>query len=152
MADSDRIVKTIELNFSPARVWSALTDYREFGQWFKVRLESSFAVGKETRGNITYPGYEHIIMTIDVATMEREKLFSFRWHPYAIDPNIDYSSETPTLVEFQIVPTGNGTKLTVIESGFESIPAARREEALRMNSGGWSEQIKNIHAHLQQVV
>lgn len=145
---SDQIEKRIELNASPARVWRALTDYREFGQWFRVDLQSPFEPGKATRGQLTYPGYEHLKWEVVVQKMEPERLFSFHWHPYAIDPNVDYSHETPTLVEFRLEPTADGTLLIVTESGFDKIPAGRRDEAFRMDDSGWSQQVKNIEAHV----
>jgi uncharacterized protein YndB with AHSA1/START domain len=147
-SSTDRIEKRIELNVTPARVWRALTDYREFGTWFRVNLEAPFVLGKATRGKLTYPGYEHLVMEVVVQKMEPERLFSFNWHPYAIDPKVDYSKESPTLVEFRIETTTAGTLLVVTESGFDSIPAARRDEAYRMNSGGWAAQLKNIEAHV----
>jgi len=149
-SSTDRIEKRIELNAPLARVWRALTDHREFGEWFRVKLEAPFAPGKTTRGRITYPGYEHVIMEVVVRTMETERLFSFHWHPYAVDPRIDYSKEPSTLVEFKLEKTPAGTLLVVTESGFDSIPAARREEAFRMNSGGWTEQMKNIQTHVSR--
>jgi uncharacterized protein YndB with AHSA1/START domain len=148
MPSTDRIEKSIEVQAPPARVWKALTDHKEFGEWFRVNLESPFLPGKPTRGHITYPGYEHVIMEVHVQKMDPEKLFSFTWHPYAIDPKVDYSKETPTLVEFKLEKTPTGTRLHVTESGFDKIPAHRRDEAFRMNDGGWSEQIKNIQKHI----
>jgi uncharacterized protein YndB with AHSA1/START domain len=147
-SSTDRIEKRIELKASPARVWRALTDYKEFNAWFRVNLEAPFALGKRTRGRITYPGYEHIVMDVTVEKMEAERLFSFRWHPYAVDPKVDYSKEPPTLVEFHLEKTPSGTLLLVTESGFDAIPAARRDEAFRMNSGGWEIQMANIQAHV----
>jgi uncharacterized protein YndB with AHSA1/START domain len=147
---TDRIEKRIELNAPVARVWRALTDYREFGQWFRVNLEEPFVPGKHTRGHITYPGYEHLVMDVVVQAMEKERLFSFNWHPYAVDPKVDYSKEPPTLVEFRLEKTARGTLVTVTESGFDALPAARRDEAFRMNSDGWGEQMKNIEAHVRQ--
>lgn len=147
---TDRIEKSIELNASVSRVWRALTDHNEFGQWFRVRLESPFALGKVTRGRITYPGYEHLVMQVTVQEMEPERLFSYRWHPGAVDHTKDYSSEPPTLVEFHLSPTRTGTLLRVAESGFDAIPASRRDEAFRMNSAGWTEQMKNIEAYVQR--
>jgi uncharacterized protein YndB with AHSA1/START domain len=145
---TDRIVKRIELNAPLSKVWRALTDHREFGQWFRVNLEGPFVPGKSTKGRITYPGYEHVVMEVLVGAMEPERRFSFNWHPYAVDPKVDYSNETPTLVEFQLEESAKGTLLVVTESGFDSIPAARRDEAFRMNSGGWDEQLKNIEKHV----
>jgi uncharacterized protein YndB with AHSA1/START domain len=148
---NDRIEKTIELDAPVSRVWRALTDYREFGTWFRVKLEGPFVPGQVSRGQITYPGYEHIRWEAVVQKMEPERLFSFTWHPYAIDPKEDYSQETPTLVEFTLEPTANGgTLLRVVESGFDKIPARRRAEAFRMNEGGWAAQVKHIAAHVGQ--
>ena len=145
---ADRIVKKIELKAPLARVWRALTDHREFGRWFQVSLEGPFVPGKTTRGKVTHPGYEHVVMEVVVQKMEKEKVFSFHWHPYAVDPKIDYSKEKPTLVEFRLEKSAAGTLLHVTESGFGSLPAARRDEAFRMNSGGWTEQMKNIQTHV----
>lgn len=145
---TDRIEKKITLRAPRARVWRALTDYKEFGTWFRVKLERPFAVGADVRGNITYPGYEHVTMEVTVERMDAEKLFSFRWHPYAIDPKVDYASEPTTLVEFRLEAVPEGTLLTVVESGFDRIPSGRRAEAYRMNSGGWEEQVKNIARHV----
>ena len=133
-----------------ARVWRALTNHEEFGQWFHVKLEGPFAPGKTARGAILYPGFEGLRWEAVVQKMEAETLFSFTWHPYAIDPKKDYSQEPPTLVEFRLAPTaGGGTRLTVIESGFDRLPKDRRPDALRMNDEGWSIQIKNIAAHVE---
>jgi uncharacterized protein YndB with AHSA1/START domain len=147
---NNQIEKRIELNASLARVWRALTDHREFGEWFRVKLESPFTPGKVARGKILYPGYEHVTWEAVIQEMQPEKLFSFTWHPYAVDPNTDYSNETPTLVEFRLQPSGQGTLLVITESGFDKIPAHRQIEALRMNDGGWAEQIKNIERHVTQ--
>ena len=144
----NRIEKRIELKAPVARVWRALTDYREFGEWFRVKLEAPFVAGQVSRGHITYPGYEHIQWEAVVQKMEPERLFSFSWHPYAVDPNVDYSKETPTLVEFRLEETANGTLLTLTESGFDKIPSYRRPEAFRMNEGGWTEQMKNIESYV----
>lgn len=145
---SDRIEKTIDLKAPVSRVWTALTDHREFGTWFRVRLEGPFVPGQTARGQILYPGYEHVRWEAVIQKMEPEKVFSFTWHPYAIDPKEDYSGEPPTLVEFTLEKTAGGTRLRVVESGFDKIPSKRRLEAFRMNDGGWSEQIKNIERHV----
>jgi uncharacterized protein YndB with AHSA1/START domain len=144
----NKIEKTIELNAPVARVWRALTDYREFGEWFRVALEGPFVPGQPARGHITWPGYEHVVWQAIVQKMEPESLFSFAWHPYAVDPSVDYSSEPPTLVEFRLEPIPTGTRLTLTESGFENVPAHRRAEAFRMNDGGWTQQMKNIEIHV----
>ena len=146
--DEDRIEKQIELKAPRARVWRALTDYREFSEWFEVKLENAFVPGQTSRGQITYPGYEHVRMEVEVQKMEPEHLFSYTWHPYPIEPSVDYSKEPPTLVEFRLEETGNGTLLIVTESGFERLPPERRAEAFRMNEGGWTEQLQNIERHV----
>jgi uncharacterized protein YndB with AHSA1/START domain len=150
MSNTDRIEKSIELKAPVSRVWKALTDHREFGTWFRVKLEGPFVPGEVSRGQITYPGYEHIRWEAIVQRVEPERLFSFTWHPYAIDPNEDYSGEPPTLVEFTLEPTAKGTLLRVVESGFDKIPKTRRSEAFRMNERGWGAQIENIARHVGQ--
>lgn len=146
----NRIEKRIELKAPVARVWRALTDYREFGEWFRVKLDAPFAPGQVSRGHITYPGYEHLKWEAVVQKMEPERLFSFTWHPYAVDPNGDYSKEPPTLVEFRLEKAPGGTLLVVTESGFDKIPSDRRLEAFRRNEGGWTEQMKNIEKYVTQ--
>ena len=145
---TDRIEKSVELKAPVTRVWRALTDYREFGTWFRVRLDGPFEPGRTVRGQITHPGYEHLKWEAVVQKMEPERLFSFTWHPYAIDPNQDYSSEAPTLVEFTLEKIAPGTLLRVVESGFAKLPDKRRLEAFRMNESGWAEQTKNIERHV----
>ena len=108
----------------------------------------TFAAGARVQGQITYPGYEHVVFDVLIVKMEPERLFSFRWHPYAVYPSVDYSKEPTTLVEFELKEVEGGTLLTVVESGFDSIPPSRRLEAFRMNSGGWDEQMKNIEKHV----
>ena len=146
--DENRIEKRIELKAPIERVWRALTDHREFGEWFKVKLEGPFVPGQLACGQITHPGYEHVKWQAVIQKMEPLKLFSFTWHPYGIDPKVDYSKETPTLVEFKLEKTATGTLLMLIESGFDKVPADRRAEAFRMNDGGWSAQTKNIERHV----
>ena len=147
---TDRIEKTIEIKASPTRVWQSLTDYREFGTWFRVRLDGPFEPGRTVRGQITYPGYEHLKWEAVVQKMEPERLFSFTWHPYAIDPNQDHSSEVPTLVEFTLEKIAAGTLLRVVESGFDKLPDRRRVEAFRKNDEGWTEQVRNVAKHVEQ--
>jgi len=143
-----RIEKQIELKAPVSSVWKALTDFREFGQWFQVNLEAPFEVGKIAKGNLTYPGFEFYKWEAVVSKMEHESVFSFTWHPYAVDLKRDYSKETPTLVEFTLKKTPIGTLLTLVESGFDKVPDDRRLEAFRMNSEGWEEQMKNIERHV----
>lgn len=145
-----RIEKRLELNAPVSRVWRALTDYREFGQWFRVKLEGPFVPGQVARGQITYPGCEHVKFEAVIQKMEPERLFSYTWHPYSVDSKIDYSKETPTLVEFRLEKTATGTLLLLTESGFDKIPSSRRLEAFRKNDGGWTEQLKNIQNYVAQ--
>jgi uncharacterized protein YndB with AHSA1/START domain len=147
---SDRIEKVIELNAPVQRVWRALTDHREFGEWFRVRLDGPFAAGARSTGFITYPGYEHLKWEAQVQRMEPPRLFSFTWHPYAVDPDQDYSREPPTLVEFHLEPAGEQTRLTVAETGFDALPPGRRPDALRMNDSGWAIQLVNVKAHVER--
>jgi uncharacterized protein YndB with AHSA1/START domain len=145
-----QIEKRIELKAPVSRVWRALTDHGEFGGWFRVKLDGPFVPGQISRGHITYPGYEHVKWEAAVQKMEPERLFSFTWHPYSVDPKMDYSKETPTLVEFRLEKTTTGTLLLLTESGFDNIPTGRRLEAFRMNDGGWTEQMKNIESYVAE--
>ncbi|MBX3389439.1 MAG: SRPBCC family protein [Phycisphaeraceae bacterium] len=147
-SSSDRIEKQIEIRSSVDRIWKALTDHREFGAWFGVALEGPFVAGKKTHGRITYPGYEHLVFKVEVVALKPMEYFAFRWHPYAINPKVDYSAETPTLVEFHLQPKNDGVLLRVTESGFDKVPAHRRDEAFRMNSGGWEIQVNNIREYI----
>jgi uncharacterized protein YndB with AHSA1/START domain len=144
----DRIEKRIEIAAPVSRVWHALMDSRQFGEWFLVKMEGPFVAGKPVAGQITHPGYEHVRMEIVVEAIEPQTLFSFTWHPYAVDPKVDYSQEESTLIEFRLQPTPGGTLLTVTESGFDKIPAERRAEALLRNDSGWAQQMKNIQAYV----
>jgi uncharacterized protein YndB with AHSA1/START domain len=146
--ETDKIEKQIELKAPVARVWRAITDYRESSGWFGVDLKNPFVPGQMSRGQITHHGYEHLTFEVPVRKMEPERLFSMTWHPYAVDSKKDYSEESSTLVEFRLEKSGAGTLLTVTESGFSKLPADRRDEAFRMNEDGWSEQLKNIERHV----
>jgi uncharacterized protein YndB with AHSA1/START domain len=146
----NQIQKRIELASPVSRVWRALTDSRQFGEWFLVKMDGPFVAGQPAAGQITHPGYEHVRMQIVVKAIEPETLFSFTWHPYAVDPKVDYSQEESTLVEFRLQPTSGGTLLTVTESGFDKIPAARRAEAVLRNDSGWAQQMKNIQAYVSK--
>lgn len=146
--NTDRIEKTIVLRAPRSRVWQAVTTAEEFGAWFGVKLAGSFAPGARVNGRITTPGYDHLSFEMVIERVEPERLFSYRWHPYAIDPKVDYSSEPMTLCEFTLDDVPEGTRLTIVESGFDRIPAARRAEAFRMNEGGWGGQLGNIERYL----
>ena len=145
---TDRIEKRVTLQAPRSRVWRALTNAQEFGKWFGAKIEGAFAEGAATRGNITIKGYEHLKMEMLVERIQPERFFSYRWHPYAIDPKVDYSTEPTTLVEFRLEDTDGGTALTIIESGFDKLPASRRAEAFRMNESGWNGQAKNIERYV----
>jgi uncharacterized protein YndB with AHSA1/START domain len=148
MDSPDRIEKRIILRAPRARVWSALADSRKFGQWFGVVFTEPFAPGARLRGRVTHPGYEHVPFEITIESMEPERLFSWRWHPHAIDPKIDYTPEPTTLVVFELADAPEGTLLTVVESGFEGIPLSRRLEAYRGNERGWTEQMTAIEKYV----
>jgi uncharacterized protein YndB with AHSA1/START domain len=145
---TDRIEKQILLRAPRSRVWQALTDSKEFGTWFKVDLAGPFRLGIPDTGRITHPGNEHVVLDLTAEKIEPETLFSYRWHPNAIDPAIDYSGEPTTLVEFTLEDAPGGTLLKIVESGFERIPIARRAAALKGNDAGWAGQVKAIERYL----
>jgi uncharacterized protein YndB with AHSA1/START domain len=148
-SSTDRIEREILLKAPRSRVWRALSVAEEFGDWFGVALKGkTFAAGQRVAGQITYPGYEHLVFDVLIERMEPERLLSLRWHPYAVDPSVDYSHEPTTLVVFELKEVEGGTLLSVVESGFNRIPPSRRLEAFRMNSGGWEQQMKNIQKHV----
>jgi uncharacterized protein YndB with AHSA1/START domain len=150
MTETDRIEKKVVLRAPCARVWRAIANAEEFGTWFGVKLEGTFIEGATIRGKIAYPGYEHLTMEMQIERIELEKYFAYRWHPYAVDPAVDYSPEPTTLVEFRLEEADGGTLLTIVESGFDQIPLARRAEAFRMNEGGWTQQARNLERHVSQ--
>jgi uncharacterized protein YndB with AHSA1/START domain len=147
---TDRIEKSIELKAPVSRVWRALTDHQEFGEWFEVKLDGPFVAGKVSAGRVTYPGYEHIKFELVTQKLEPERFFAFSWHPYAIDPNVDYSNEPSTLVEFRLESKDKSTVLYLTESGFDALAKDRRFEAFRKNEEGWTEQMQNIEEYLAQ--
>ncbi len=145
----DRIEKTVELKAPVARVWRALTDHQEFGEWFRVDLDGPFVVVGVSRGRMTYPGYEHMKWAAQIKTMETDRLFAYTWCPYNVDPETDSALEPQTLVEFRLEPTGSGTRLVISESGFSALPDdERRVDAMRENTQGWNEQVNNIAAYV----
>jgi uncharacterized protein YndB with AHSA1/START domain len=150
MDSTDRIEKRIVIRAPRTRVWRALADAEQFSAWFGVKLKGPFAPGARLLGQITHPGYEHVPFEITIEQMEPEKLFSWRWHPHAIDPKLDYSAEPTTLVVFELADAPEGTLLTVVESGFDGIPLTRRLEAYRGNDNGWAIQVKAIEKHVGQ--
>jgi uncharacterized protein YndB with AHSA1/START domain len=146
--NTDRIERQIFIKAPRQRVWRALTDPGEFGQWFRVKLTTGFAAGQRASGQITYEGYEHIRFEVTVEQLIPERLFSWRWVPNAIDPARDYSREPTTLVVFELEEAPGGTFLKVTESGFDQVPAERRQEAYRGNEDGWTVQMENIEKHV----
>jgi uncharacterized protein YndB with AHSA1/START domain len=141
---TDRIEKEIVLRAPRSRVWSALANAEEFGTWFGVKLDGAFAPGARVSGQITLPDHGPVTIEMAIERMDPESRMSYRWHPYAVESGVDYSSEPTTLVEFQLEEVAGGTQLTVVESGFDRIPAARRAEAFHMNDAGWAEELENI--------
>jgi len=146
--DTDRIEKKVLLRVPRSRVWRALTNADEFGTWFRVKLEGAFVEGAHVRGKVTYPGYEHVTLELQIDRIEAERYFAYRWHPYAVDPAVDYGAEPTTLVEFRLEEADGGTLLTIVESGFDQIPTERRAQAFRMNEQGWAEQTRNVERHV----
>jgi uncharacterized protein YndB with AHSA1/START domain len=148
MTNTDRIEKKVVLKAPRSRVWRAISDADQFGEWFRVKLDGKFKEGQSIRGKILHKGFEDAQMELEIERIDPEKYFSYRWHPYAIDPKADYSKEPTTLVEFRLEDAAGGTALTIVETGFDKIPAARRAEAFRMNDNGWTSQIRNIENYV----
>jgi uncharacterized protein YndB with AHSA1/START domain len=149
MTSTDRILRSITLKAPVDRVWRALSNAEEFGNWFGVNLKGKvMKAGSQLQGHVTYPKYEHLIWNVVIERMDPNRSLSWRWHPAAVDESVDYSSEPTTLVEFELTEVRGGTLLTVVESGFDAVPAHRRLDAFRMNSGGWDTQMRNIERHV----
>ena len=160
-AVSDRIEKAVLLRAPLSRVWQALTDASEFGKWFGVRLEGQFKAGTPIRGTITpttvdpevaklQKPYEGMTFEIVIDRIEPKTLFSFRWHPFGVDPKVDYSKEPMTLVEFTLQELPEGVHLKVIESGFDKVPIERRAQAFTANEGGWTKQMELIQKYVEK--
>jgi len=148
-SSTDRIERSTLLKAPRSRVWRALSNAEEFGDWFGVALKGkTFAAGQRVQGQLTHPGYEHVVWDVLIERLEPERFFSWRWHPAAIEFSVDYSNEPTTLVEFELKEVEGGTLLTVVESGFDGLPPSRRLDAFRSNSGGWDEQMKRIEKHV----
>src|SRR4030081_2827394 len=146
---TDRIERKILLKAPRSRVWRALSDAKEFGDWFGVDFKGkTFVAGKPVQGKITYPGYEHLVMEVLVERVVPERLLSWRWHPAAIDPAVDYSQEPTTLVVFELEEVEGGTVLSVVESGLDKIPLNRRDTVYRLNSSGWDAHMENTKNHV----
>jgi uncharacterized protein YndB with AHSA1/START domain len=131
-------------------VWRALTDAAQFGSWFGVKFTegAAFKAGTQVEGKVTHPGYDHLTWAATIERIEPERLFAYRWHPYAVDSKVDYSKEPTTLVEFHLEEAKGGVEVTVVESGFDHVPLARRAEAYRMNSQGWAAQMENLERYV----
>jgi len=171
MEASDRIEKRIVLRAPISRVWRAVANAKEFGRWFGLSLEGDFEVGKPIIGTFSASLNEAVIIDFQrklglppskvklpdkslvfctVARIEPEAYFSFRWIPYGIDADVDPDTEPTTLVEFRLARVAEGTLLTIVESGFDRVPAHRRERAFRMNEAGWAGQAENIRKHIEK--
>ena len=159
MSDTDRIQKKIVLRAPRERVWRAVSDSKEFGTWFGVDFEGPFVAGSNVKGRIvptqvdaevakSQEPYAGRAFDFTVDRIEPMRLFSFRWHPFAIDPSVDYSAEPTTLVVFELAEVSGGTELTITESGFDRIPLERRAKAFSMNAEGWTAQAKLIEKYL----
>ncbi len=144
----DCIEKSIDLKASVTRVWQALTDHREFSEWFRVELEGPWVVGETSRGRVTYEGCDNMMFEAKAEVLEPERLFAYSWRPYPVDPD-DQADHPSTLVEFRLEPTATGTRLDISECGFSNVPEDRQAETYRNNTRGWNEQAKNIAAHVE---
>jgi uncharacterized protein YndB with AHSA1/START domain len=147
-SSTDRIERQLTLDVPRSRVWHAITDVAQFSAWFGVLLSAPFAPGAEVSGQLKIRNDEHVTLRIWIETMEPERFFSFRWHPYAIEPGVDYSAEPTTLVSFTLEDEPGGTRLTIVESGFDAIPESRRAKAFSMNSRGWDGEVENLRKFL----
>jgi len=167
---TDRIEKRVMLRAPLARVWKAISDSSEFGRWFGAKLDGPFVPGAKLRGTfaedlradaivafqkqlglppsaVKLPAPNDVFCTVE--QVEPNRYLSFRWIPYGIDAAVDPASEPTTLVEFHLEETDGATLLTIVESGFDKVPAHRRERAFLMNDAGWTEQAKNLQAHVE---
>lgn len=150
MSSTDRIERSIVINAPRSRVWQALSDAETFGRWFGADLRGQrFAPGQRARGPISIEGYTHIQFDVLVERVEPEHTLAWRWHPYPLDPAVDYSAEEPTLVTWTLKDApGGGTLVQAVESGFDKVPPGRRLEAFRMNTQGWEGQMENLKNHV----
>lgn len=148
--NADRIERSVVIRAPRERVWRALTDHREFSAWFGVAMAGPFEAGKRVGGRVTMEAYKELVFSLVVNKLIPPRYFSWRWNPAPIDPKADYSKEPMTLVEFTLDEVAGGTKLTVVESGFDRVPLARRAEAFRLNTEGWDEQMANIERYVRQ--
>ena len=158
---TDRIEKHITLDAPIERVWRAITDAREFGDWFGFAFDGDFVPGKRVNARIKpttsdpeiakmQEKYAGMPFEFVIDKLEPMHTFSYRWHPFAIDKDVDYSNEPMTLVTFSLASTSTGTALTVVETGFDSLPAHRITDAYEANEEGWAMQMDLIEKHLRQ--
>jgi len=156
-----KIEKKVLLKASQSRVWRAISDSRQFGTWFGMKVDGPFVAGERVKGAIAptkvdpeiakaQEPYAGTPFELVIETVEPERLFSFRWHPCAVDPNVDYSKEPMTLVTFRLDPQDGGVMLTVTETGFENVPLERRAAAFEANDGGWTAQCELVEKYLVQ--
>lgn len=149
-ASTDRIDKQFHVDAPRSRVWRAIADAEQFGTWFRLKLDGMFEPGARVVGHVTIPAYEHLKVEMVIETVEPERYFSYRWHPYPSDPTADYSAEPMTLVEFRLDATASGTTVSISESGFDRLPASRRAEAFRMNESGWTGQSRHLTEYVER--
>lgn len=144
MTDTDRIEKHVVLRAPRSRVWKAITDAGEFGTWFHANLDGAFAEGEIIRGRMTEPGYEHMALEMRIEKIEPPSYFAYRWHPDAEQGGADFAADPTTLVEFRLDEVPEGTRLTIVESGFDALPQDKRDAAYRGNEKGWAYQLGNV--------
>lgn len=144
---SDRIEKSITIAAPVERVWTALTDHRQFGSWFQVALDQPFAVGAPSTGQMTYPGYEQHRWDAEIVEISPPTRFVYRW-PAGADSTVQQPKEEWTTVTFTLAPVGEGTLVTVVEDGFDRVPEPLRSAAIRSNTGGWEEQLGNVSRYV----
>jgi len=149
-SEMSRIERSVLILAPRARVWRALTDLGEFSKWFGVSSEGQFVSGAQLKMTVTLKGYEGILFHLTVEKMEPMEFFSWRWHPGAPEPEFDYSKEPMTLVEFRLRDEAGGTRVTVVESGFEAISLARRAKVFQDNTGGWEYQMASLERYVRE--
>jgi uncharacterized protein YndB with AHSA1/START domain len=145
---SDSIQREVVLKATRSRVWKALTDSKQFGAWFGVVIDQEFAAGKSVRAKVTHPEYKDLTFDMTILDIVPEQRFSWRWHPNAVDRTRDYGSEPTTLVVFSLEEVPGGTRLSVVESGFDAVPIERRHDAYRGNTQGWDYQMGAIEKYV----
>ena len=159
VVSTDRIEKRILLQAPQERVWRAISDSRQFGEWFGMEFAGGFVAGKEIVGKLTatkadpevaraMKRYEGTPLSFHIERIEPQRFLSYRWHPFAIEPGVDYSNEPTTLVTFELETVAGGTQLTIVESGFDKIPLGRRVDAFEANSEGWDMQSGLLEKYL----